>query len=186
MKYLHFGMILVIVLFFQTVSAQQSQKILEPEYIGVFFYLNEGKLVALERQSAESKLKIKAMGFGGGESILQIKGEQSNVRFKADQKVEFVVRVSSQSTDPVSIIQFYRFESKKGMRRLSIAKAGTMGMGAKSIVNQNAVSFNAAKYGESSFKIVPANALLPGEYCFSGAASQDGFCFGIDVASTNK
>ena len=46
MKYLHFGMILVIVLFFQTVSAQQSQKILEPEYIGVFFYLKEGKLVA--------------------------------------------------------------------------------------------------------------------------------------------
>lgn len=168
--------------------AQNVAKVQEPEFIGVFWYLEPqtGNLTALERQTPETKFKVKALGFGGAESNIRISGEQSPIRFKSNQSLQFVVRVSSQQTDPVSIIQFFRFEPKKGMRQLQMMKVGSMGVGSKSTMNSNAISFNAAKYGDSSFRVVPANALLPGEYCLSGPGSADGFCFGVDAATDIK
>lgn len=185
MKIIKLSVFVLAMLFCQSVLAQEKKTVAEPEYIGVFFYLEEnGNLVALERQTPESKFKLKALGYGGGESLLRIKGEKSTVRFKVDQKLAFVVRVSSQSIDPVSVIDFFRFNSKKGYRQITVAKVGTIGIGAKTTVSEFAVQFNVAKFGESSFKIVPANALTPGEYCLSGSGTQDGFCFGIDAVST--
>jgi len=186
MKILVSAIFCALFLFVSNSQAQVEKKPEEPEYIGVFFFLNEGKLSGLERQKPDTKVKVKGMGFGGAESLLQINGERSPVRFKSDQTLELVVRVTSQATDPMSLIQFFRFEAKKGMRRLQLAKAGSMGMNGKSTINQNAVSFNAVKYGESSFKIVPANDLGPGEYCLSGQGNQDAFCFGIDAAIVSK
>lgn len=169
----------------QVAFSQAAQKPQEPEYIGVFAFLDAtGNLRELERQTPVEKIKIKGMGFGGGEGYLQIKGEQSPIRFKADQKLEFVVRASSQQTDPVSIIQFFRLETKKGNRQLLLSKVKPFAVGAKETASQSAVSFNVAKYGEFSFKVVPAYALTPGEYCFSGQGSKDGFCFGIDPAGS--
>ncbi len=176
----------LVILLCQTVLAQEKKTVTEPEYIGVYFNLEEnGNLVALERQTPESKVKIKALGYGGGESLLRIKGEKSNVRFKADQKLAFVVRVASQAIDPMSVIEFFRFDSKKGYRQLTVAKVGSIGISSKTTVNQYAIQFNVAKYGESSFKVVPANTLSPGEYCLSGKGTQDGFCFGVDAATSS-
>jgi hypothetical protein len=189
MKNIYLLSCLLILYISQPLIAQDIKHTPETEYIGLFAALDSsGKLIDLERQTPEDKIKVKAMGFGGGEGFIQMKGETSPVRFKALQKIEFVVRVSSQQIDPVSIIQFFRMESKKGVRRLSISKVGIMAVGSKSTVNQNAISFNAAKYGESSFRIVPASLLLPGEYCLSGPGNKDGFCFGIDanVETENK
>jgi hypothetical protein len=163
---------------------QEAQKVQEPEYLGIFFLLdsNTGNLSPLERQTAESKMKVKAMGFGGGESSIEFKGEKSSVRFKEGQKLEFVVLVSSQQIDPQSIIQFFSLEPKKGKRRLVIAKASSMGMSGKSVMSERAVAFNAAKYGTSSFRVTPTENLPPGEYTLSGPGTNDGFCFGIDPA----
>jgi hypothetical protein len=183
MKNIYLFSCLLILFMSQSLIAQETKYVPETEYIGLFAALDSssGKLIDLERQTPEDKIKIKAMGFGGGEGFIQMKGETSPIRFKALQKIEFVVRVSSQQIDPISIIQFFRMESKKGVRRLSISKVGVMAVGSKSTANQNAISFNAAKYGESSFRIVPASLLLPGEYCLSGPGNKDGFCFGIDT-----
>ncbi len=187
MKFLKISIIVLVAFLCQSAIAQEKQTVKEPEYIGVFFYLEEnGNLIALERQTPEAKMKVKALGYGGAESLLRIKGDQSTVRFKADQKLVFVVRVASQTIDPISVIEFYRFEVKKGYRQLTVAKAGTMGMNSKSTVSEFAVQFNVAKYGESSFKVVPATTLAPGEYCLSGSGAKDGFCFGIDTAEVAK
>lgn len=164
---------------------RKQKKVLEPEFIGVFFSLGEnGDLRALERQTPESKIKIKAFGYGGGEGYLQINGEKAPVRFKTDTKLEFVVLSTSQQIDPMSLIQFYSFEPTKGMRRLMMTKVGSMGMSSKNVTNAGAVSFNAAKYGASSFKVAPAYELRPGEYCLSTASTATAFCFGIDAAIT--
>lgn len=166
-----------------SVVGQEVKSPVEPEYLGVYHSLDAGKgsLVALERQSASYSFKMKAMGFGGGKSSIEIKGGKSPVRFKADQEVAFVVRVGSQQIDPASIVQFVKFDAKKDKRVIVISKVGAMGVGgATTNMNANAVSFNAAKYGDSSFKIVPAAKLPPGEYGLSGAGSNDVFCFGID------
>ncbi|MBK9529227.1 MAG: hypothetical protein IPO41_13150 [Acidobacteria bacterium] len=162
-----------------------AQKAVEPEYLSVFFFLEDsGILKPLERQTPESKIKVKGLGFGGGEGYLQIVGEQSPVRFKSNTKFEFVVLVASQQTDPMSFIQLFSFEKTKGIRRLMMAKVGSMGMSSKNVTNQNAVSFNAAKYGTSSFKISPASELKPGEYCLITANSMTAFCFGVASIST--
>lgn len=173
-----------VLLLLSFVVAQEPQKAQEPEYLGIFYLLDSltGNLVPLERQTPDYKMKVKAMGFGGGESLLEFKGEKSPMRFKEGQKLEFVVLVSSQQIDPQSIVQFFALQPKSGKRRLSIAKASSMGMSGKSTMNEKAVSFNAAKYGTSSFKITPAQNLPPGEYAISTTSANDGFCFGIDPA----
>jgi hypothetical protein len=166
------------------VSGQEAKKVQEPEYLGIFFLLdpNTGNLIPLERKPAEAKVKVKAMGFGGGETSIEFKGEKSPVRFKEGQKLEFVVLASSQQIDPQTIIQFFSLESKKGKRRLIMAKASSMGMSGKSVTSERAVAFNVAKYGTSSFKVAPAQNLPAGEYTLSGPGTNDGFCFGIDPA----
>lgn len=159
----------------------------EPEYIGVFMGLKEnGDLVELERVKTELKIRVKALGFGGGEGALQIPGERSSIRFKSGENIQFVVRAPSQQTDPMTLIQFYSFESKKGVRKAVIVKVGAMGMSSKSTLSNNAVPFNVAKHGESSFRIVVSSTLPPGEYFFGVISEKnpttDVFCFGIDPA----
>ncbi len=167
---------------------QQPAKAPEPEYIGVFFYFDAGKgaLMPLERQTAATKIKVKGLGFGGGEGFIEIKGDRSPVRFRADQSLNFVVRVASQQTDPATIIQFFAFEAKKGVRQMLVTKVGSMGLSSKSTVNDKSVSFNATKHGDASFRVSPVQSLPPGEYCLSGPGTNDAFCFGLDAADPSQ
>ena len=175
----------LLVILCHAVLGQEPKKVQEPEYLGNFFLVDSdtGKLIPLERITGETKIKVKAMGFGGGEGSFEFKGEKSPVRFKEGQKLEFVVLVSSQQVDPQSVIQLFSLESKKGKRRLLISKAGFIGTSGKTVTSERAVPFNVAKYGTSSFKVTPAQHLPPGEYTLSGPGTNDGFCFGIDAAN---
>lgn len=184
------SLIITVVLLCGMALGQKSQTkpngVQEPEYIGVFMFLDtaKGELKPLERSTPETKAKVKALGLGGAEGFLEFPGEKSTIRFKSTQDLVFIVRVGSQQVDPQTIIQFFVLESKKGKRRLQMAKYG-LGKGG-STTSKSAISFNVAKYGESSYKVVPANPLSPGEYVLSGHGTQDGFCFGIDADSEIK
>ena len=188
MKRVTYMILCVLFLFAHNISAQETKKVQEPEYIGVFAFLDPGtsNLQDLERQTPEAKVKVKAFGYGGAESSMQIKGDRSPIRFKTNQKLEFIVRTASQQIDPMSLIQLFSFTPNKGMRRLMMAKVGSIGMSSKAVTNQSAISFNVAKYGDSSFKVVPANTLSPGEYCLSTSTSTDAFCFGIDSSEQKQ
>jgi hypothetical protein len=175
----------------------ESKQVNEPEYLGAFFLLDPatGGLTPLERQTGEQNAKVKGMGFGGAEFSMEIRGEKSPLRFKEGQKIEFVVLVSSHQIDPQQVVQLIALESKKGMRKLLVLKAG-LSMG-KSLGSEGSVPFLASKYGKSSLKIVPSQDLFPGEYSFSisgspsgqnllpGLGSKDVFCFGIDADPSN-
>jgi hypothetical protein len=154
----------------------------EPGYTGVISLLDSdtGNLTPLERKSVETKTNTSFGGFGGASTILIIKGEKSPIRFKEGQKIEFVVRVASQESDPQSIIQFFTLKSIDNERQMVLATAGSMGMNGRSVMNESKVSFNADKYGKSSFRFAPAQNLAPGEYTLSAPGNHDGFCFGID------
>src|SRR5215831_488758 len=88
----------------QTRTESDSSKIKttvkEPEYNDVFFLLDtaSGNLIYLERQTLN--VKVHGHGFGGAESDLVLKGDKSPIHFKKGQDLEFIVRVSSQATDP--------------------------------------------------------------------------------------
>jgi hypothetical protein len=182
MKLCIISVVCLVFLLSSDLFAQEAKKVQEPEYLGIFFLLDSatGSLIPLERQPAEHKATTKVLGWGGGKSIIEIKGEKSPIRFKEGRKLEFVVRVSSQLVDPMSILQLFSLESKKGNRQLVTTKAGCMGISIKRVMNEKMVPFNSAKYGESSFKITPAQNLSPGEYTLGAPGTNDGFCFGID------
>jgi hypothetical protein len=156
----------------------------EPEYIGVVAAIDPstGALIELERHPTTQRVKIKGLGFGGGEVYLKIPGERSAIRFRADAVPAFVVRVTSQQSDPQSSIRLIGWKVEKRSRQISVQKAGALGLNATSSAEESLLPFNVTKYGEASLKIVSAQPLPPGEYAFGPPDGHDSFSFGIDPA----
>ncbi|MGI8469240.1 MAG: hypothetical protein ACR2N3_12390 [Pyrinomonadaceae bacterium] len=167
------------------VAAQEARKAPEPEYLGQPYYLDSASeaLVALDRQMAVTKTSLKALGYGGATVAYEIKGRKSPIRLKSDQKIEFIVRVASLQADPSSVIQLVSLKAEKDKRKLVTGKVTPLGLGGSTTdPNAGAMQFNASKYGESSLKIVPAQALVPGEYALKAPGASDVFyCFGVDA-----
>ncbi len=69
------------------VVGQEPKKVQEPEYLGTFFLVDSdtGNLIPLERLPGETKVKVKAMGFGGGEGSIEFKGENLPCDSKKDK-----------------------------------------------------------------------------------------------------
>lgn len=155
----------------------------EPDYIGNFCSRNPttGDLTPLERQTGATALTVRAMGFGGGESYVRVSGDRSPVRFKEGDHLEFVVLVDSQSSDPQQVAQLFALDVIDGERRLSLARAASMGLAGRSVATENQIAIRAARYGKSSFLLTPTEPLGPGEYSFAGPITGVGFCFGIDA-----
>ena len=156
----------------------------EPEYQGTVYWLDNktNKLVTLERQKVNIAIKVKALGYGGGKSLLEVTGSQSPIRFKSDETPEFVFQ-ASQNVDPLTLAQIVVFTVRKGHRELLMVQSkGLLGFGGvKSEVDKATVPFRASKYNESSIKISPITPLAPGEYGvrFMG---MDVYCFGVESA----
>jgi hypothetical protein len=154
-----------------------------PEYNGVFEERNPrtGVFTPLERSTPAARMKIRALGFGGGSSSLEFRGAHSPVRFRASEKLEFVVRVASRDDDPNSTLQFFALTPSANSRLLKLVNVGPLGVaGNRSTTNDYVVPFTATKFGEHFFKIAPTRPLAPGEYTVSAPGTQDGFCFGVD------
>ncbi|MCX5822245.1 MAG: hypothetical protein NTY86_01730 [Deltaproteobacteria bacterium] len=164
--------------------AQEARVVQEPEYLSTFFVLdsNTGHLRPLERQSATRKIQVKAFGFAGAEGWYELNGARSSVRFPERQALEFVVLVTSQKTDPQTVLRFFSLNTTDDTRRLPIDKAGPMGLGSTSLSQPHFVSYNASKYGASSFKLTSLAQLPPGEYALRvvGPGDIPWFCFGVD------
>ena len=152
-----------------------------PEYPGVFVQWEAatGRQAPLERQTARARTRVKALGFGGATVEYEFPGLRSPTRFRVGRPLTFLLRVEDQSLDPHSQIEFYRLGTTKNSRRLVLATAGAFS-GGREKFQDNAVSFDAAKYGRDFFRVSPASPLPPGEYALSTHGSTDGFLFGVD------
>lgn len=167
-------------------TSQAAPAISGPEYNGVFEAITQGGRVPLERQVIVQKIRSKFLGVAGTDIELQVKGEHSPVRLNAVQTLAFVVRVASQDNDPLATVQLFRMTPTKGARVLTTASVGWTGVG--DAAQKQAVSFDAAKYGNAFFKLTPRGSLQPGEYMLRmapnpnalDASPGDGFLFGID------
>jgi hypothetical protein len=160
----------------------------EPEYDNVAELLdsNSNSLKPLERQTIALVAHTKAIGLGGVVASATVAGARSAVRLPADTKLEFIVRASSQTVDPATIIQVYRFDVEKGQRKVDTVRGGGVLHGK---ITQSAaqalVAMDAAKFGASSFRISAAQPLAPGEYVImitsaNALAPPSAFCFGVD------
>jgi hypothetical protein len=154
----------------------------EPEYVGNFCLRNPatGELTPLERQAGTNEMSVTAMGFGGGESYIRVNGERSTLRLQEGSEAEFLVLAESQNADPQQFAQLFALDVIDGERRLPVMQVASMGLGARSVVNNNQMALVATKFGKSSFLMRPIEPLGPGEYAFVGPVTGVGFCFGVD------
>lgn len=185
---LKFASVALILILATSASGQDRGKPIEPESPSVLYKLDSaGQLVPLESQVVHAKRKFHAWGFSGVTMVYQVEGEKSRVRFKADGKPEFVVRLDGK-LDPLETVQFYHFDEVDGSRVVPIEDFDVLSRMSNFQLVHAMVDFNAMKYGASSFKLIPVPALVPGEYCLvvrvatKAESKSPAFCFGIDVA----
>ncbi len=155
----------------------------EPEFADVFFRLDAGKLVPLERQTATIQGKASGFIVMSMKSSWEIPGTKSPVRFRSDQPLEFVVRslLTQSAIDPSTFYFLHKLNIKKKTREL-VVMVGHASPGSATMNNdpaQGALPVTFARYGASSLKMT-TGPLPSGEYALSGPYAQTAFCFGVD------
>ena len=95
---------------------------------------------------------------------ITLSGVSSSVSVPAGKDVRLIVKAANNSTDPESFINIFPFEVKGKERRAQLAEAGTLSATKTNSLGQ--ITFQAKKYGKSSYYIVIEN-LKPGEYGIS-------------------
>jgi hypothetical protein len=162
-------------------SGQESAT--EPEFADVFFRLDAGKLIPLERQTAVIQGKVSGFIVMSMKSASEFPGAKSPVRFTSGQPIDFVVRTpfASAAVDPNTLYVLRKLGMKKKSRELVMMSghANPLGGSANSSLAEGVLPVQFAKYGTTSIKMTTA-ALPPGEYAVSRQYAQTVFCFGVD------
>lgn len=168
---------------FTTALAFSQSAVIEPQFSEQFVALHGGAIVPLEHATATMHAGGGGFMVASSKAAYEIANAKSNVRFKSDEPLVFVVRspAAQTSIDPSTQYMLRRLDSKKKTREIVIMTGRFSPFGGSTQTNLGAgqLPLTFARYGESSFK-VSAGALPPGEYALSRAYGQELFCFGVD------
>jgi hypothetical protein len=153
----------------------------EPEFANVFYRLDAGKLIALERPNTAIKAKAGPpiiLGVVHARSFIKFNGGKSPVRVPAAAELEFVVRAAS--FDPASLYNLRLLQSNKKQRTalLSTVHASIIGASMQTALSDT-IPIEFSHYGSGSLLIKVAN-LQPGEYAIGQMYGPSVFCFGVD------
>jgi hypothetical protein len=175
--------LLLVSVMFCTLAGMAQETVAEPEFADVFFRLDSGKLVPLERQTAAIQGKASGFIVMSMKASWEIPGAKSPIRFRSEQPLDFVVRslLAQSAVDPSTFYFLRKLNSKKKTRELVVMN-GHASPGSATINNnpaQDALPVTFARYGASSLKMT-TGPLPPGEYALSGPYAQTLFCFGVD------
>jgi hypothetical protein len=166
-----------------TVVGVAQETLPEPEFDNVFFRLEAGKLVPLERQTAIIQGKASGFIVMSMKASSEFPGAKSPVRFSSDQPLDFVVRseLAPSSVDPNMLYVLRKLNGKKKSRELIImaGHASPLGASTKTDLAEGVLPVTFARYGASSIRMT-TGPLPPGEYAISQANAQTVFCFGVD------
>jgi hypothetical protein len=176
-----FGLLMALSARTQTTSTDVTS-VAEPEFADVFYRLEAGKLMPLERQNTGTTHVSVGFGMKG---TIELPGGKSTVRFHSGERIEFIVRTGLTATqDPSSVYHLRSLSGKKDKRVLLImAVSGKpFSATAKSGAALGELPLEFSRYGASSIKA--SSAPLPrGEYAVGTNAGMPGqalFCFGVD------
>jgi len=136
-------------------------KVVEPTAIGVVYRLDTATQ-ELKKLPSEPWKTVYDM-------YVEVSGNQSPFRIEADKSTEFVFTTGS--PEKVSV---YRFENKRNKRRFLFDKSRTYSR----VEPVKGLPAEISKYGQSSYKLVPASPLTPGEYVIMIAG--EAYTFGVD------
>ncbi|GAB3228219.1 hypothetical protein GCM10027454_27950 [Algoriphagus aestuariicola] len=121
--------------------------------------LLDGELHKLEVQTAETKYKVKGLGYGGTQQEISVPGGKSPV--VASNEPTFVIWVD-EGVDPESLIVLTKteFDSKKrSIPILKVSALAAFGARGKSMSDKYHVNFEIEKSGEGIYKITPSGPL---------------------------
>lgn len=138
----------------------------EPEFIGEAFILNQDQTITeLEKETVQIKTRagvsVYIAGIGKVKSKIEIAGCCSGSRLSTTKDLKIVVKAVDNRTDPLSIIQVFKLDSKKKKRLAEMASYGTFSGGSDN--NLDFLKFKGSKYGESSY-ILTVKTIESGEY----------------------
>ena len=138
----------------------------EPEFIGEIVTVRpDGTVAKLEKQSVQMRTRANAsaviFGIGKAKTKLIIEGPKAGVRLTAGQPASFIVRAVDNASDPMSIINVFRFEAKKDKRMAEMASVSSFGSVKSNKLER--LSFTGRKFGESSY-LITLDETPAGEY----------------------
>jgi hypothetical protein len=152
------------------VYCASAQNVPVPDFKNQPTLLSGGKLVKLEKQTAEVKNKVQGMGYGGTTSNLHLDGGRSDVR--TTTKPVFVIKVDG-DVDPETLYYLTITKKSKKGRDVEMQKQSAFaayGATGKSVKRFH-IKLEFTKVSDGVFKIIPTEALEDGEeYAFVSVA----------------
>jgi hypothetical protein len=168
----NFLAVLLLVLPVGFCTAQSATtKPIEPTAIGIIYLLDPTTQELKKLPDEQSRQMLEQCGFGKGCNYIVISGNGSPFRLKANEKTEFVFQTGSPEK-----VSLYRFDHKKNNRQFLIEKIAPPIKGGSEDIK--GLPVEVSKYGESSYKLVSASPLTPGEYAINIAGEV--YTFGVD------
>jgi hypothetical protein len=156
---------------------------LEPEMADIFYRLDGGNLVPLEREAPATRSNAHGFFVMNLTTVSEFPGAKSPVRFKSGERLDFVVRsvVPVFAVDPNTIYCLRKLDPKKKTRELPVMSGhfSPLGTSTTSTPAEGILPVEFSRYGSSSLKMTTGE-LAPGEYAVGHPHGQAVFCFGVD------
>lgn len=135
-------------------ATAQTPEIPEPDFIGeVVAVLPDGSTAKLEKETVQMRTRANAgvliVGIGKAKTKIIIESPAAAVRLDPEQPIQFIVKAVDNNSDPISIINVFRFDVTKKRRLAEVASASTFGSVKTNKLER--LRFDAVKYGESSY-----------------------------------
>lgn len=141
---------------FMGFAPAQATEIPEPDFIGeVVAILPDGTTSKLEKETVLVRTRANAsatiLGIGKAKTKLIIDTPEAAVRLKTGDAISFIVKAVDNATDPISIINVFRFETNKKRRLAELSSVSSFGSVKANKLER--LRFSAEKYGEKSYMI---------------------------------
>lgn len=127
------------------------------------YAVDDAVTTPLEKSLATTKTKMKALGYGGTDLVLEIDGATSENQFKADHPATFLIKTDSEA--PPDLV-LYKLKVGKKSRQAVTGKYNLGGMQG----SQGGLTVNIGKMDTGVFKISFSKPLEKGEYFFQSRA----------------
>ena len=156
--------IILIFVFFSTISITSFAQITEPEFIGDAIWVNGNESKHLSQEMGSYKSGMSILKNSWNLLTLELPNKESKIRFPNETRLSFIVKCIENSSNPISIIKILKLDSKRKKRSVEISQDNSGDWMKKSKTNtKNDVTFKGEKYGESSY-LVQLKDIEPGEY----------------------
>ncbi len=137
-----------------TLVSAQTPDVPEPDFIGeVIAVMPDGSTAKLEKETVQMRTRANAgvliVGIGKAKTKIVIESPEAAVRLDPSQPIQFIVKAVDNNSDPISIINVFRFDVTKKRRLAEVASASTFGSVKTNKLER--LRFEARKYGEQSY-----------------------------------